>query len=636
MGLGEEFAGDARELKDAIDTARQEGVLIAVVGAAKRGKSTLLNGLLGRKDDTLAPVGRFPATNVVSIFGVGDTLKARVWFENDDCREVSEHEVRQYACEECNPSNQKKVKYIDIEGPFPGLDRRTRLVDLPGTDNALAEQDAQTLYAWLPRADAIIFITTAHEPINAAEQSLLRHVLGLGIEGIYFAINKKDLVRLGEMDSDELADGVAHNRKIIEDVGIKVPSVFVISAKDYLEGKPDSGVEELSRAIQKLVEERRIRLICERLEARLKLVIEAVHARCTNEYALAQTTTKDLETRRTELAKFRRELERGRPNRESEFQREWSGAIEAYTLAVKNIERDLVEQYEGVISKAPSADLSSLHQTLHSDVHLELLKRIAPEADKCQTKLKEAQIRLTGISENSVLGKFQPQAPNAPRGIAGDLAGTAKVGVSALPALATGAAVLATPGWVGALIGTAVPSVAATWWNPLTWLAAAVATPGAVVVTGVQGVVVGTLSAIAAPLSLAALGYAGYRSYRTWKNIKAHDRRELAVAVRKMIEGACAEVIEHPKTGMAALQRQCAVIVAEYNNQVNQQIDAADDKIEELIANRPSERRVLELHQRTVAIDRIRPQLDSAKGGTGDPRDGRDGGVHQLEKLPPA
>jgi ribosome biogenesis GTPase A len=35
--------------------------VITVLGKAKRGKSTLLNALLGRSDDTLAPIDKLPA-----------------------------------------------------------------------------------------------------------------------------------------------------------------------------------------------------------------------------------------------------------------------------------------------------------------------------------------------------------------------------------------------------------------------------------------------------------------------------------------------------------------------------------------------------------------------------------------------
>ncbi|MCX5650954.1 MAG: dynamin family protein [Planctomycetota bacterium] len=628
-GLGKDYAESAKELAEAISAASQERVLVAIVGSAKRGKSTLVNGLLGRRDDTLAPVGRFPATNVVSVFGAGDALKARVFFQSGAPRQISEHEIRDYACEDRNPSNQKQVERIEVEGPFPGIDRRTLLIDLPGTDNAMAEQHSQTLYAFLPRADAIIFMTTADEPINAAEQGLLRHIHGLGIAGIFFAVNKKDYVRLGELDEAELADGIAHNRKIIEDAGFSSPKIHVISAKDYLEAKPDSGVETLARSVQQLVEEQRITLIADRLEARLRIVLEAVRARCTDEYALARTTTEELESKRTELTKSRRDLERGRPRREADFLREWNAALEDLGRSVKRVERELGDSYAQVIQKKSSADLTSLHQTIHSDVHLALLERLGPEMDKCNTRLDAAQKQLFDSVDFRAFRRSEFEAPKPSKGIAHPLVGSAKIGMSALPALATGAAVLATPGLVGSLIATAAPTVVATW-SPFTWLPALVASAGATAVTAAQSAAVVALGTIAAPLSLAALGYAGYRSYRTWKNIRSQERNELQISVKKMIEQACEQVIDDPENGVSAKQRKGPEMLRLFNELVEQQIDSADQGLEDLIKNRPSERRVLELEQRTTVIEGVFRQIEPATAAV---RDDRGDGASMLAGM---
>ena len=52
----------ARAIDSAIDQLKAERFQIAVLGKAKRGKSTLINALLGRQDDTLAPIDKLPAS----------------------------------------------------------------------------------------------------------------------------------------------------------------------------------------------------------------------------------------------------------------------------------------------------------------------------------------------------------------------------------------------------------------------------------------------------------------------------------------------------------------------------------------------------------------------------------------------
>ena len=134
------LAKQADKLEKFIQNARNLRFSVGVVAQAKRGKSTLINGLLGRRDDILAPIALFPATNVVSCFANGTNETARVIFEGDDEKSlgktISFDDIRQYACEEHNPGNQKSVKAIEVVGPFPLLGENVILVDTPGADNA--------------------------------------------------------------------------------------------------------------------------------------------------------------------------------------------------------------------------------------------------------------------------------------------------------------------------------------------------------------------------------------------------------------------------------------------------------------------------------------------------------------------
>jgi ribosome biogenesis GTPase A len=143
---------EIKRLNEVIDTARQMRFSIGVVGQAKRGKSTLINGLLGRQDDMLAPVNRYPATNVVSCFANGHKEEAKVLFAPDGklSKSISPSDIKYFACEEFNPGNQKGVKVIEVIGSFPGLGKDVVLVDTPGTDNALSNLHDTVLMDFLP------------------------------------------------------------------------------------------------------------------------------------------------------------------------------------------------------------------------------------------------------------------------------------------------------------------------------------------------------------------------------------------------------------------------------------------------------------------------------------------------------
>jgi predicted GTPase len=62
---------------------QRQSLTIAVIGKAKRGKSTLINALLGRTDDLVAPIDKLPTSSAVSRFSYGDHDKATVFFRDD-------------------------------------------------------------------------------------------------------------------------------------------------------------------------------------------------------------------------------------------------------------------------------------------------------------------------------------------------------------------------------------------------------------------------------------------------------------------------------------------------------------------------------------------------------------------------
>jgi predicted GTPase len=612
--FGEDFAVQRQEVAQAIESASSENLLIVVVGSAKRGKSTLINGILGRRDDTLAPVGKFPATNVVSVFRHSTTPKVEVQFEEGlGSRQITENEIREYACEDRNPSNEKMVAVIDVFGPFAGIDPRTILADLPGADNAQGAQHTQTLFGFLPRADAIIFLTTADEPINAAEQALLKHIKGLGLkaDSVMFVVNKKDYVNLGELDPDELSQAIAHNRKIIESAGFPNPNIHAISAKDYLEGKPDSGVEGLLAAMQRLVEHERIEVMASRLESRLRIVFAQVCEQTSKKLELAKSTSEQLEERRGELVALKRGLDRGRHARQAEFVKEWRGALNDLCGAADRIEGELRDRYGSIVDRTSASDLKPLLQTIHSDVYLAVTERMRPELSRCNARLEQAQLALVesvGIRPME-LGAAETSLKPATGSFEG-LKGALKIASAGLPATATGVGLLAAPGIVGAIIASAAPSVALTL-NPLTWITGLLALPGAAAVTVAQSGAVVALGTIAAPLSMVAIGYAGYRSYRMAKSLQLQDRNKLKAAVSEMVQGMCGQVKEDARCRL----EQGDEIVAKFHAIMSDQIDASESELERLVRERPTDAQLLKLEQTVKQARALEAALEPGQSG---------------------
>ena len=602
------------QLSTLIEAAKAERFVIGVVGSAKRGKSTLINGLLGRTDDILAPVGKFPVTSAVSIFGHSTAPSIKVYFKDDIKgvgREISETEIRLYACDEYNPNNEKNVRSIEAVGPFPGLEPGVYVVDTPGSDNALEKAHGEILLQFLPVADAVIFLVTAEEPLTGAEQNLLRSIKGNDIRKIYFAINKVDLVRSGDIDPEELAEGIEHNRKILANVGFPETTthVFQISAKDYFEKRSDPGTERLVEAIRDTIVKERISIMLERLEERTRTILTRAEEELRVELEAAKLTEEDLSKERKLIVKTRDDLRRNRSHRERNFTRQWEDSFDGLETGLQKIRKELANEYGNLIDRTSELKVAALAQTIHSDVALSFSERLKTKVIECEARLNEAQQELAGAIQTSVLRIAPDIAPGAtPRK---DLMNSLKVGGAAIPALVTGTVSAALPGMIGSMIASTAPTIAAASWNPLTWLPALLTAGGSTVVTGTGLAVTTALSAMAMPVAVGAFGYAAYRAYSTWKAIKSQEKNTLKSSVYHMVDDGCEQVLEQ----MRKYRKGREKILSSFEEMIETGLNDADKRLVDLIRNRPSPQKVQKLEEGVLRTGRQLKFLSEPEAG---------------------
>ena len=125
---------DRAELAEAVEGhARRpssDKPTVVVVGETKRGKSSLVNALLGRPD--LSPVDVEVATLVHITFRYAETPTAQAFIRGQQAPIVVDvDELFDWACEQGNPGNEKGVTAIEVGLPAPTL-RALTLIDTPG------------------------------------------------------------------------------------------------------------------------------------------------------------------------------------------------------------------------------------------------------------------------------------------------------------------------------------------------------------------------------------------------------------------------------------------------------------------------------------------------------------------------
>jgi len=213
---------------------------LAVVGQFKRGKSSLMNAIIGR---ALLPTGVLPLTSAITVLKYGP--RDRLTVQRDGAlypEEVPVSSLADFVTEKGNPGNMKKIARACIEIPSTFLRRGLEFVDTPGIGSAI-EANTATTYGFLPQSDALIFVTSVETPLTGAETHFLKSIRE-HVRKIFFVVNKIDLA--AESDSREILDFVSEN--LARETGAEEVRVFPVSSLMALESKLSANDEEYARS----------------------------------------------------------------------------------------------------------------------------------------------------------------------------------------------------------------------------------------------------------------------------------------------------------------------------------------------------------------------------------------------------
>ncbi|MFY9647428.1 MAG: dynamin family protein [Terriglobales bacterium] len=234
----------AEHARSAAERIAQGRFYVACVGQFKRGKSTLLNALLGQP---ILPSGVVPVTAVPTILRFGESLGARVRLQSGEWTEIAIADIEEYVSEAQNPENSKGVSGLEVFAPSSLLAEGMCFVDTPGLGSVFAGNTAAT-QTFLPHIDAAIVVIGADPPIAGDELALVENISG--IPNILFVLNKADRVSKPDRDA-----AVAFAQEVLQDRLHRSVPIFEISALEQLD-KCDSQRDwpKFVNALQQLVQ----------------------------------------------------------------------------------------------------------------------------------------------------------------------------------------------------------------------------------------------------------------------------------------------------------------------------------------------------------------------------------------------
>jgi small GTP-binding protein len=208
--------------------------LLVVVGEFNAGKSAFINALLGRR---VLEEGVTPTTTRIGVLRWGPDIARQPTGEGLDL----------------------------VTAPVEML-RDINIVDTPGTNAVLREHESLTR-EFVPRADLILFVTSADRPFTESERAFLQTIREWG-KKVVVVVNKIDILET-EADVSRVMAFVAENARGL--LGTS-PDVFPVAARAALRAKTGTGDGALQASRFPALESYVAGALDQREQVRLKLL----------------------------------------------------------------------------------------------------------------------------------------------------------------------------------------------------------------------------------------------------------------------------------------------------------------------------------------------------------------------------
>ncbi|MBA3658724.1 MAG: dynamin family protein [Gemmatimonadales bacterium] len=227
---------DADDLKRFHDAREQlTGLfLLVVAGEFNSGKSSFINALLGER---ILPEGVTPTTDRINLLRHGTV--------------IGENPIEAFLLERTHPAD---------------VLREITVVDTPGT-NAIIRRHEELTRDFIPRADLVLFVTSADRPFTESERGFLEQIREWG-KKIVFVVNKIDILRKPD-ERQQVLDFVRDNAQALTG---EAPRLFAVSARSALDARDAGSDERPAESGFAAVDEFLVRTLDQEERVRLKLL----------------------------------------------------------------------------------------------------------------------------------------------------------------------------------------------------------------------------------------------------------------------------------------------------------------------------------------------------------------------------
>lgn len=221
--FGEEDLKRVKEWENILKKRASDEFSVVIMGDFKRGKSTLINALLGK---AVVPTDVSPETITINKISYGEEPKREAVLKNGKRLRLNADELTRSELEQIMGRLPAPIDYIEVQENLPIL-KEISIVDTPGLGDVLKSYEHQ-VQEYLVRADAVIYVVSVLSPLSESEQTYLcASILPQKFSRLLVAANMADC-----LDSEEDVQKI--KREIIQRVSAfsEDAGIYTISALD--------------------------------------------------------------------------------------------------------------------------------------------------------------------------------------------------------------------------------------------------------------------------------------------------------------------------------------------------------------------------------------------------------------------
>ena len=226
--LGDEAVERMSKWDSVIGQKMDQPFSLMVIGDFKRGKSTIINAILGR---SIAPVNVAPETFTINCISYGERPSVEAVLKNGKRVTLTQDDLSRDRLSGLLDFFPGELDYLDVRSDAPIL-KEIQIVDTPGLSD-LDDLDNQ-VKDFLIKADAVIYVASALSPFSESEQYFIAsHIVPQNFSKVFVLVNMIDA--MNSMEDIE---------KIIDRISEKCSQII-----PYAEVYGISGIDEYRRKI---------------------------------------------------------------------------------------------------------------------------------------------------------------------------------------------------------------------------------------------------------------------------------------------------------------------------------------------------------------------------------------------------